>query len=181
MRFDGVRFSSIDGNWVRSILEDGDDRLWVATNDSGVLRFDHGISTHFTKVNGLPSDHVTCLASGLNGDIWACTPDGLVQFSQDKVRVYGNWRGSPVKGLVSACSTPDGILWLGGDGPSITSWNGSSFHSLPLSPPLPANRIRSGRDLFERRFALWVGTSDGKLIHLKDSRQQLWTTAEGEF
>ena len=176
MRFDGVRFSSIDGNWVRSILEDGDDRLWVATNDSGVLRFDQGASTHFTKANGLPSDHVTCLVSGHNGDIWACTPDGLVQFSQDKVHVYGNRQGLRVKGLVSACSAPDGTLWLGGEGPSITSWNGSAFRSIALSS-VPANSsVRAV--LCSSDGALWVGSSEG-LIRLKDSRQQRWTTKDG--
>ena len=127
MRFDGLRFSTVNGDWVRNTLEDEHGRLWIGSAGSGVVRIDHGTSTRFTTANGLPSDHITCLVSGRNGDVWACTLEGLVQFSQDKIRVYQTREGLPVNGLMSACQAPDGTLWMGANTPLVMSWNGSTF------------------------------------------------------
>ena len=113
MRFDGLRFSAVSGDWVRNILEDEHGRLWIGTNYSGIVRIDHGTSTRFTTANGLPSDHITCLVSGRNGDVWACTPEGLVQFSQDKIHVYQTREGLPVNGLLSACQAPTALCGWG--------------------------------------------------------------------
>ena len=176
LRFDGVRFSPLNGEWVRNILEDRRGRLWIGTNYSGVVRVDHGTSKRFTKADGLPSDHITCLVSGANGDVWACTLEGLVQFSQDKIHVYQTQQGLPVNGILSACSSADGTLWLGAETNLITSWNGSAFRSVTLSS-VPANTaVRSL--LCSSDGSLWVGSSDG-LIQLKDPHQQRWTTKDG--
>ena len=176
MRFDGLRFSAVSGDWVRNILEDEHGRLWIGTAGSGVVRIDHGISTRFTTANGLPSNRITCLVSGRKGDVWACTLEGLVQFGQDKIHVYQTHEGLPVNGLLSACLAPNGTLWMGANAPQIMSWNGSTFRSIAL-PSLPANvSIRSL--VCSTDGSLWVGSSDG-LLQVKDSHQQQWTTKDG--
>jgi len=38
MRFDGLRFLAVNGDWVRNILEDEHGRLWIGTANSGVVR-----------------------------------------------------------------------------------------------------------------------------------------------
>ena len=132
MKFDGVRFSPVNTDWVRNILEDGRGRIWAGTNDSGIIRTDHGTVKRFTRLDGLPSDHVTCLVLDHNGDVWACTLDGLVRFSGDNIHVYQTRQGLPVNGLLSACLAQDGTLWMGTNTPLIASWNGSMFQSITL-------------------------------------------------
>src|SRR5262245_15063789 len=68
-RFDGIRFSAAPGAaadalrnlWITDLREDGDHNLWVATNDSGVVRVHDGTAIRYGLDAGLPSKHVRCL------------------------------------------------------------------------------------------------------------------------
>src|SRR5580692_10026265 len=66
VRFDGVRFTPLENIysnaptnvWIRDIVEDSTGALWIATNESGVFRLDHGNITQFSQKDGMPSDAV---------------------------------------------------------------------------------------------------------------------------
>src|SRR5271155_2331810 len=69
VRFDGVRFTPLEtiypdaptNVWIRDIAEDSKGALWIATNESGVYRLDHGDLTRFSQKDGMPADNVACI------------------------------------------------------------------------------------------------------------------------
>jgi ligand-binding sensor domain-containing protein len=84
----GRRLAGHPGGASRSghhpIAEDGDGRLWVGTQDSGLYRQDAESgawtrSRHDPHTSGsLPADHVTALATDRRGVLWVGTTRGLV-------------------------------------------------------------------------------------------------------
>src|SRR5580704_16839369 len=68
VRFDGVRFTMIDGAngvsltdvWVTELIEDHQRALWIGTDASVVYRLQDGVLARFSTRDGLPSDAVQC-------------------------------------------------------------------------------------------------------------------------
>jgi ligand-binding sensor domain-containing protein/signal transduction histidine kinase len=179
VRFDGVRFTSpedLDGlalpkMSVRQLAEDSRGGLWIATSNAGIFRIENGSVARFSRPDGLPSDNVACLFRGQSGDLWACTETGLVQITDGKIRVFPS--GEPA---AAAAQRKDGAIWLGGEGPDLSIWNGKQFtvyslHSLPRYARVQA-MLSTSDD------ALWIGTTAG-LIRLQRGREQRFTKADG--
>ena len=59
IRYDGLNFERLDSSdgltSGRAIFEDSKGRVWVGTNDNGVVLIDNNIHTHYTYKDGLPS------------------------------------------------------------------------------------------------------------------------------
>ena len=85
VRFDGVRFTTIDDPngvsladvWVTKLIEDHQHALWIGTDASGVFRLRDGVLTRFSRREGLPSDTVQCVFEDHSGRVWVCTAGGL--------------------------------------------------------------------------------------------------------
>jgi ligand-binding sensor domain-containing protein len=111
------------------------------------------------------------LFPGQHGDLWACTDGGLARIREGKIQVFRS--SQPV---AAAAQRTDGTIWLGGEGPDLSVWNGTQFtsyslHSLPRYARVQA-MISDSDD------ALWIGTTAG-LIRLQHGREQRFTKAEG--
>jgi len=125
VRFDGVRFTPVENIypaaptniWIRDLTEDPQGALWIATNESGVYRLDHGAFTHFSQKDGLPSDSISCVIAGRNGDIWIGTSTGIARFANGKIQAYRAGDGLAMNFVRNAFLARDGTLWAGGDGP----------------------------------------------------------------
>ena len=91
MRFDGNEFeriTSIDGlTSGRAIFEDRSGRIWVATNDNGIVVIDGADSRHYTRADGLPSMSIRCFAQDENGTVYVGTTSGVVRLGSD-MNVY---------------------------------------------------------------------------------------------
>lgn len=91
MRFDGNEFeriTSIDGlTSGRAIFEDRSGRIWVATNDNGIVVIDGADSRHYTRADGLPSMSIRCFAQDENGAVYVGTTSGVVRLGSD-MNVY---------------------------------------------------------------------------------------------
>jgi ligand-binding sensor domain-containing protein/signal transduction histidine kinase len=180
VRFDGVRFTSpeeLDGlalpkMSVRQLAEDSRGGLWIATSNAGLFRIEHGSIARFSKRDGLPSEHVACLFPGRDSDLWACTVKGLARIRDGKIHVAGV-AGEP---FAAAAQRKDGSIWAGGDGPSLTIWNGSQLTSYALQSLPRYARVQA---MFsDSDDALWIGTTAG-LIRLQYGREQRFTKADG--
>ncbi|MFP5436948.1 MAG: two-component regulator propeller domain-containing protein [Bacteroidia bacterium] len=67
---------------VRSVLEDSKHRLWVGTQEGGLLLFDRktGAYKRFSTAEGLPGNTILRLLEDRNGDLWMSTYNGLSRF-----------------------------------------------------------------------------------------------------
>ncbi|MDB5289687.1 MAG: putative two-component system sensor kinase, partial [Phycisphaerales bacterium] len=183
-RFDGVHFTtvrevggvSLENLWVQDLVEDGDRGLWIATDGAGLFRLQDGTGKHYGVADGLPSDHVLYLLYDRRGDLWAATPNGLARFSNGKFIVYQKELGLGSDAVRTICEAKDGTIWVGGEGPQLSVWNGSSFTMRRLAS-LPAGAVVN--DLAaDPDGVVWVGTTAG-LVRIQDATERRWTSADG--
>ena len=81
VRYDGVNFERLpvtDGlTSGRGFFEDSRGRIWVATNDSGVVVVDGAERMHYSKKDGLGSDSVRSFAEDSRGNIYIASTAGI--------------------------------------------------------------------------------------------------------
>ena len=89
IRYDGTTFERLDTadglTSGRGLFEDSKGRIWVATNDNGVVVLDGEDRVHFTYKEGLPSSSIRIFAEGKNGDIYIGTTAGVCYADSDMV------------------------------------------------------------------------------------------------
>ncbi|MCR5746879.1 MAG: response regulator [Lachnospiraceae bacterium] len=87
IKYDGSSFVRLDSSYGltsgRVIFEDSKARVWVGTNDNGVVLLDHGKNTHFTYKEGLPSSSIRGFAEDQNGRIYISSTNGLAYIDED--------------------------------------------------------------------------------------------------
>jgi ligand-binding sensor domain-containing protein/two-component sensor histidine kinase len=184
VRFDGVRFTSLDTEsaaalektWVRSLLEDEQHNLWIGTSDAGLARLRDGVVTQYSSREGFPAAAVNCLVAGRPGEFWACTPNGLIRAAGGKFTTYGPARDLSTSNIRAACQAPDGKLWSGGDSAQLNVWDGARFSRHPLSTLPTGASVRAL--LCSADGAVWIGTSSG-LIRLMNGKERRFTKADG--
>ncbi|MCR4777745.1 MAG: response regulator [Lachnospiraceae bacterium] len=81
IRYDGVNFERLpvaDGlSSGRAFFEDRQARIWVATNDNGVVVMGNSESFHFTKKDGLPSNSIRTFARDYDSNVFVGTTAGV--------------------------------------------------------------------------------------------------------
>ncbi len=117
IRYDGTTFTRMDTTSGltsgRGMYEDKLGRIWVGTNDNGVVVMDGSDSTHITYREGLPSSSIRSFEGDESGNVYIATTAGIcyadpdlkihiiddVRFNEDRVfqlnrdsigRVYGH-------------------------------------------------------------------------------------------
>ena len=91
IKYDGDKFikytkkNGLLSNNCYGIVEDGDNKLWIA-NDSGLTAYDDGQFYTFSKNEGFPENTVTCsIFCDSKNDLWVGTFEGkLIQFDGKK-------------------------------------------------------------------------------------------------
>ena len=80
-KYDGVRFEHLPvvGGLTsgRGLFEDRRGRIWVATNDSGVVVIDGKEQYHYLKADGLPSNSIRSFAEDPDGNVFIATTAGV--------------------------------------------------------------------------------------------------------
>ena len=183
VRFDGVRFTPVESIyataptniWVRDLLQDSEGALWIATNESGVYRMENGSFTHFSQKDGLPADSTSSLAAGRNGDIWIGTANGVARWNNGKIQAFHEQDGV-MRFVRNVFFAPDGTLWAGGDGPDVSTFDGTRFVARRLAALSADSGVRSIAGSNDG--TMWLGTNIG-LIEWKDGREKLYTTKDG--
>lgn len=81
IRYDGQVFERMDASQgltsARCIFEDSRGRIWVGTNDNGVVVIDGNDQTHLTHKDGLSSSSIRSFAEDNSGNVFIATMDGL--------------------------------------------------------------------------------------------------------
>ncbi|MCR5251548.1 MAG: response regulator [Lachnospiraceae bacterium] len=81
IRYDGSNFTRLDTSGGltngRGLYEDKAGRIWVGTNDNGVVVLDGNESTHITYRDGLPSSSIRIFAEDADGNVFVGTTAGI--------------------------------------------------------------------------------------------------------
>ncbi len=184
IRFDGIHFrefefaaeAGLQRTLIRSLAEDADGNLWVASLGSGAVRIspNHQIK-RFTKKEGLPEDDAFCVVPDKAGATWVCTARGLVSIGRDgKMRVYSTADGLPSNQVRDTCVAADGTRWVTGIDFGLGAWDGAHFRK---AAGLRANEMASALTC-AKSGAVWVGTSNGA-VEIAGSKITRLTAREG--
>ncbi len=91
IRYDGTSFERQDSSGgitnVTSLYEDSRGRLWVGTNDNGVVVIQNGESWHFDYKDGLDAASVRSIAEDSDGNILLGTTQGVF-FMDENMEVH---------------------------------------------------------------------------------------------
>ncbi|HEX4228749.1 MAG TPA: two-component regulator propeller domain-containing protein [Bryobacteraceae bacterium] len=187
IRFDGIRFhefsefndSQFEHSLIRSLFEDRDGNLWIASLGNGVARLaPDGSVTRFTTRQGLPNDEVFCIVSDAQDHIWFCTNGGLARWdARDGFRTFTTADGLPSNQTHSFCESKDGTQWVTAfDAPLSIGRNGhfQPFHAQS-GPPLP--RAISALQCAEDN-SVWAGSDNG-LFHIENGAVRQFTSRDG--
>ncbi|MBR5667786.1 MAG: HD domain-containing protein [Lachnospiraceae bacterium] len=85
IRYDGNTFERVNSaSGIASVVTlfvDSKNRLWIGTNDSGVVMMERGETKAFRKEQGLKSLSVRAITEDSNGNIYVGTTDGIVEIN----------------------------------------------------------------------------------------------------
>jgi ligand-binding sensor domain-containing protein/signal transduction histidine kinase len=181
VRFDGVRFTTIDEAngvsladvWVTELIEDHQHALWIGTDASGVFRLRDGALTRFSRREGLPSDAVQCLFEDRSGRVWVCTAEGLASWNGHAFQTF-NPSDHPARNIAAACETPDRRLWVVHDGRMLDTWRDGRHQerSIAMSRTGVIRTMMCGGS-----GEVWVGTTEG-VFEVTDNHERHLTTAD---
>jgi len=156
---------------VRAVLQDGEDRLWVAAGGSicrapaGAVRAGDAGAWRCWRFPG--AIHFTALAETQAGSVWASSPyAGVLQFRDGEWEPLAAAASLPSRSVLNLVRSPRGGLWVLGHGillrvrPDPSAEGGwtvlerlSTWHGLPTP---------GGADLMEEaNGSLWITTSRG--------------------
>ncbi|WP_051437809.1 HD domain-containing phosphohydrolase [Eubacterium xylanophilum] len=92
MRYDGKDFFTYDSSYgissVVSLFVDSKDRLWVGTNESGVLVYENGKFKKFDKAEGMQSMSIRSIAEDDKGNILLATTSGMAYVSSEDSKLH---------------------------------------------------------------------------------------------
>ena len=180
VRFDGARFTPIpaleqaglSSIWFRKIVEDATGRVWLLAEDSRLIAIDPA------GLKVIDDAHFTCLFPGKTGEVWSCTPNGLVKFKGEERQFYPSAE-SLTNAVTTGCQAADESIWLAG-GSTIVFWDGAQYtkpglHSLPRNPLIRSVLCSSN--------TVWMATSKG-LVRLENTgtenaAEKLYTFNDG--
>jgi ligand-binding sensor domain-containing protein/DNA-binding CsgD family transcriptional regulator len=162
---------------IRALYEDSDGILWVATNTSGLNRFDP-VTSRFTRFLHDPADPETIthdstyhMAEGPAGDLWVGSQIGLSRIDRDtgKVRRYfhdPDDDGSLANDYVfSVFRDRQGVLWVATIGGGLNRYNTATDSFTRFDLAAATNGSVARNDVFriaeDDAERLWIGTREG--------------------
>lgn len=116
MKYDGVSFERQDSTTgltnANALLEDEKKRIWVGTNDNGILVYDNGVTTHkYTYLDGLKSSTMRSLAESIDGSVYAGSTNGISYVDSDmKLHLVDDSMLSDTY-IMKLCSDKDGRIY----------------------------------------------------------------------
>ncbi|MBC3757221.1 response regulator [Hyunsoonleella sp. SJ7] len=171
--------NSINANFLKDLVLDGNNVLWGATHEHGIFRMEYHPNGSYNiarykhdadKSNTLTSNETNCLELDKNGNIWVGTQNGVsrisfksnnynqIQFKNFRKEDYT--KGSLAHNAVNDILVDDNArVWMGTrKGLSLLNSDGD-FTSWSKQDQFPNTLIYSLQD--DLRGNLWIGTNDG--------------------
>ena len=145
-RFDGQTWenfttenSGLAGNYVTAIGADAQDAVWFAArNEAGFGSASRLFEGNWTTFDNVPAGVEKILMDAV-GSVWFVRSNSLLCFDGASWITY-NYQNTPLPmtGIASLCFDGDGDPWVGMDGGSILTYDGSGMRSLDITLEGPA-------------------------------------------
>ena len=156
---------------IRSIIRDSRDRLWISTwRANGLLRYDHGELTAFTKEDGLFSESIRAVSECEDGTILVALEGGVNVIRDDSIIAsYGSEDGIVNTASLSVCEGINGDIVLGSNGGGLYIINEKEVKNIDVEDGLPSDIVmRVKRD--QEQDLVWIVTSSAIAYMTSDYR-----------
>ncbi len=169
IRYDGTNFERMDVSTGltsgRGLFEDSQSRIWVGTNDNGVLCVAKDGITQFTYRDGLPSSSIRTFAEDAEGNIFIGTTTGIAYVDENmELHVLEDSRIQEER-VLTMYTGVDGIIYgftKVGDVFTIENQGISSFYT---SAELGTERITAIYPDPEEAGKVYLGTQSDMLYY----------------
>ena len=165
----------LDGNRIRSIIEDSNDYLWISIwRGAGLMRYNGKDVTVFTQDDGLLSNHIRAVAETPEHTILVAMTGGVCVIQGDKViKTYGREDGIENIEILTVVSSAKGDIVLGTNGAGIYIITDDEIKHIGKSEGLTSGIVmRIKRD--RTRGIYWIVTSNS-LAYMTTGNYQLKT------
>ncbi len=158
---DPGRPGSLPDSFVKALLVDHADVLWVGTNAGGLASYDATTDSFapVTDPDGIVGSEVTALAERRPSGLWIASNRGLARFDPASGRLTSEPLPAGVGPVRSLIVARDGTLWLGSDhGLWARAADGNEFSPVQLDSPEAGDSVAVLRLLEDHAGRIWVGT-----------------------
>lgn len=150
----------LDGNRIRSIIEDSQGRAWISTwRGNGLIRYQNGEATVFTDEDGLLTNSLRAVCEGEDGRMLVAVTGGANVIEDDRVVAsYTKDDGIVNTETLTVAEGVNGEVILGSNGGGIYIFNESGMVNINVEEGLPSDIVmRLKRD--PKRDLIWIVTS----------------------
>ena len=167
IKYDGAEFKRLDpaGGLTsgRVIFEDSRGRIWVGTNDNGIVMIDGDERRHFTYKDGLASSSVRGIAEGGDGNIYFGLASGVAYIGEDlELKTLGDERINS-EYVLRLVSDAEGYVYGNTRNGEIFRIASGRIESLFTSEQLGIEKLTAICADHERPGGLYLGTESDKL------------------
>ncbi len=169
--------SSISGNYIFTVFEDSNGRLWVGTENEGLNLFDrnNGTFIHYRSDpfddKSLNNNSIWSIYEDKTGNLWIGTHAGGINLLAKYGGYFGHYKNIPGKGnslshnsVTSFCEDSRGNFWIGTDGGGLNLFDRESKTFKSYNKENSGLGSETVLSIFEdSRGNLWVGTWEGGL------------------
>ncbi len=140
---------------ITCLAQDTDGFIWMGTGN-GLLRYEGGHTSRWSRKEGLPSDYVDRLLAAPDGGLWVSTAQGLVRFRQGRFEFARFDLPAPSPGLQGMAVDATGRLWVAMGQVLFVQTQSLEFKRHPQAPPGQVLSVAGGLD-----GSMHVGTDQG--------------------
>jgi ligand-binding sensor domain-containing protein len=158
---------------ILSIAQDADGFLWMGT-ESGLLRYEGGQITRWTRKQGFPSDFIDRLLAVPDGGLWVSTAQGLVWFAKGRVEPVRFEGLEAPPGIRAMALDGSGRLWVATSRGLFIQGQDLLLRRHPFTFPGRIFTVSSGR-----LGAMHIGTDRGLTTLHPNGSVVSWTPAQG--
>ncbi len=162
--------------YVRTIYEDQAGAIWAGLNQEGLVRYQSGQFTTYTRQDGLSHQAIRALYGDDAGNLWIGTRGGgLNRFKDGKFTVYSERDGLASDGVQALYADRDHALWIG-TRHGLNRLKDGRFTTYTVHSGLYANYVYGFAE--DNLGNLWMTCSQGIF---RVSKQQLNDFADGKI
>jgi ligand-binding sensor domain-containing protein/signal transduction histidine kinase len=197
-RFDGMEFTLMSPqNWktntpicVTALCEDSKGKLWIGTQDNGLLCYEDGVVKWFV-LRVFDAQTINSIAADTDGSLWIGTPSGLARLEGGKfVSLFTTKDGLPNDFVSNVHIARSGVLWITTKGGMCQFWQGR-VEPVPFQTDSPGRNPESLGVYEDRNGKLWA-FGDTYLVNLTDNKHlnhfgggdatstRIWSLCEGQ-
>lgn len=158
---------------ITCLAQDSEGFIWMGTGN-GLLRYEGGHTSRWSRKEGLPSDYVDRLLAAPEGGLWVSTAQGLVRFRQGRIEAAKFDLPSPPLGMQGMAIDGTGRLWVAMGQALFVQTQGLEFKRHSHAIPGHVLSVAGGLG-----GSMHVGTDQGLFTFHPNGAIESWGVSQG--